>query len=328
LKNQLLCITILIIFIFSCNDSKIEDPLLIGKDNLFISKWYNGYKSALSFVWDDCNKDHYIKIGPVFDYFGYKCSFGITTNHLNDGYIKGYKNLLNNNHELVSHSANHIVYDKLSENQIINEMLESKNAINNLFGINPISYIHPGNGTNQFYNDNLFKYYLYSRVYNPNQDSTNFISNISSDTRLLRFKYISSLNKKFKNWIVIAGHGVDDYGFEPIKLDDLYFYLEYLNEDSVTWVEKFSHVALYNEIRLLVNDIEYDPISKSITIDMPNLNLSKFNDYFSEIPITVIINKPSKKIDFISKNIIDYSMNNNQYIVNIDLYKGNVIRYE
>lgn len=221
-------------FLFiSCDSYSTEKIVSLDEAIISLPKWYNDYKSAISFVWDDNNKDHYIKIGTIFNQFNLNCSFAIITNHLNQESIRGYKNLLSNNHELLSHSVNHVGADLLNNEQILYEMRESKNTIIELFDIIPISYIHPGNGTNKFYNTNLHNYYLYSRIYNLNQDSLNFIANIGTATDLNRFKYISQLNKELENWVVIAGHGVDGYGWEPITSDDLYYFLQFLNQEII-----------------------------------------------------------------------------------------------
>lgn len=317
---------LLLLLFISCDSGPTDKIASLDEAIITLPKWYNGYKSAMSFVWDDNITNHEIKIGPMFRSFNFNCSFAIITGDLDDYFILKYKNLLSNNHELLSHSHTHAQLFQLSNEEILYEMSESKKTIIEIFDNVPISYVHPRNSTNEFYNNNLHDYYLYSRIYNPNQDSLNTIINIDSSHDFNGFKLISQENIDLENWCVIAGHGVDGSAWEPITSDDLYDFLDYLTESNNTWVEKFSNVALYNEVRKSVKSISI--IDNQINLDISDLDLSKFTEYFEQIPLTVIIQYPNDLLKFVSPNIINYKYINNSYIVNIDLYKGSEIYIE
>lgn len=324
-------IIILILFLsfLSCDNSDdvIIEPIFI--ENLKVSKWPYNYESALSFIWDDNNKDHYLKIAPVFDLFNFKASFGLITYPLtkkttnSNNTIYGYKNIVSNGHEIMSHSHVHLPVEKLNNDQILFELSESKRLIKEIFDVNSISYVHPNNRTNDFYNTQLSLNYLYSRIYNPTFGNENFIANISQGTDYDRFLYIHSLNIETSNWIVIAGHGVDNYGWAPILSEDLNNFLLYLHNHEKTWVDTFSRIALYNDIRDKVK-LNY----KNNTIIISGVDLNKYKEYFNECILTFNFASLTEdvQIDFSDNpNLLNSYFENNSYSVTIDLFKGTEI---
>ena len=90
----------------SCRGIDLNSENQLHQDNIHISKWYRGASSAMAFMWDDTNANHYTSVGPLFDSFGYHTSFGVITISLND-HINGYKSLVANGHEICSHSVTH-----------------------------------------------------------------------------------------------------------------------------------------------------------------------------------------------------------------------------
>jgi len=336
-------IIILISFysLFSCENSDdvpsepIIEPLFV--EDLNVSKWPYNYESAISFIWDDNNEDHYLQIAPAFDLYNFKASFGVITSQfqlennqqLSQQYIYGYQNIISNGHEIMSHSHSHLPVEILNNDQIIFELSESKRLVNQYLNVDPISYVHPNNRTNDFYNISLSSYYLYSRIYNPTFNSLtnsdeNFIANIGPATNYNRFLYIHSLNIEASNWIVIAGHGVDYYGWAPILSDDLNDFLYYLYDYELTWVDTFSRIALYNDIR---NDVVLNYENNIITFS--GLDLDKYREYFNECILTFNFALPTEdvQIDFSDNlNLLNSYFENNSYSLTIDLFKGTEIK--
>ena len=244
-----------------------------------------------------------------------------TTNSNNT--IYGYKNIVSNGHEIMSHSHVHLPVEKLNNDQILFELSESKRLIKEIFDVNSISYVHPNNRTNDFYNTQLSLNYLYSRIYNPTFGNENFIANISQGTDYDRFLYIHSLNIETSNWIVIAGHGVDNYGWAPILSEDLNNFLLYLHNHEKTWVDTFSRIALYNDIRDKVK-LNY----KNNTIIISGVDLNKYKEYFNECILTFNFASLTEdvQIDFSDNpNLLNSYFENNSYSVTIDLFKGTEI---
>lgn len=292
-----------------------------------IAKWLGDARSALSFVWDDNNHQHYDVIGPIFEKYGYRASFALITYPLvkypDNQDVAGYKSLLEKGHELCSHSVDHIGFNDLTEAVMRYELGISKQNIIDIFGVIPSTFIYPGNGMNPNV-DVVPEYYLYTRIHNIHQDPENFIANMDHKTDLARLNYIYSLNVEKRNWVTLAGHGVDGNGFEPILSRNLDGFLYAIKDQSV-WVDTYSNVALYNEIRLAISSVSiYD---QQIVIDDSNINYGKYAAFgMTSIPVTVIINS-ADPMDFVGTNILDVKRINQQYVVTVNLFESNTIHW-
>jgi peptidoglycan/xylan/chitin deacetylase (PgdA/CDA1 family) len=312
-------------FIISCKKSNDINQKTIDQTNIHISKWYNGASSAVSFIWDDSNSNHYTTIAPIFNSYGYHTSFAIITSQL-DNLVDGYKSVIASGHEICSHSVTHAEADSISPAQMNTELRDSKEAIRKIFGIITTTYIHPYNHTNEIYNKYFNNYYLFSRIYNKNQDSTNFIENILSSTDYRRLVNIYNLGLKTNNWITFAGHGLDDSGWQPIKAGILKQFLSFLKDDTNTWVDTFARIAIYNEVRLKINSVITG--KDFIKVDDHAINYARYTPFaITEIPITIEIQSAVDEYNFTGGNIIEQSYTNNTYYISINLHKGNQIHY-
>lgn len=247
--------------------------------SISVAKWLGNAPSALSFVWDDTNPQHYNIIGPMFDKYGYRASFSVVTSVLVKfpEYTAGYRTVLDRGHELCSHTHTHMRLNTvgITEETIRYELSTSKNTIINLFGISPRCFAYPGNAFitgMEFSSD----YYLWTRTHNLNQDTENFVANIVTDTGLSRLMYIYSLNVNSKNWVTFAGHGVDGGSYEPLSSKDLDDFLSYLKNQPV-WIDTESNVALYNEIRRLIS-VE-SIAGSSIAIDDSKIDYGRYSAF-------------------------------------------------
>jgi len=304
-------------------DSNIE--IQLSPRNIHISKWYNGTYSAIAFVWDDTNENHYTSVGPIFNSYGYHTSFGVITISLKD-HLDGYKSLVSYGHEICSHSKTHTAVEFLTPEQMIVELSDSKEAIYKSLGVIPTTFIHPYNRTNDTYNNMLDNFYLYSRIYNKYQDSTNFIVNLLSNSDYNYFINTYNLGLKTNNWITFAGHGLDGLSWEPIKSSELKKFLDFLKFETNTWVDTYSRIAIYNEVRLKVKSVVTG--KDFIKVDDAAVNYSRFVPFqISEIPITIEIESVEDKYKFSGNNIIKNSYSNKTYFVTINLLKGNVFYY-
>ena len=290
-----------------------------------IAKWLGNARSALSFIWDDNNEQHYNIIGPIFEKYGYHASFGIITAPLSKfpDYVTGYKSLLGKGHELCNHSNTHARLIGITEAAMRDELSISKDKIIEIFGVIPKTFIHPGNGRDanmDFFGD----YYLYSRINNIYQDPENFIANMSTEDDLIRLNYIYSLNVEKENWVTLAGHGVDGGSYEPILSKDLDDFLYSIKDQSV-WVDTYSNVALYNEIRLAISSVRI--FDQQIVIDDSKINYGRYAAFgITSIPITVIINSAGL-MNFTGSNILDVKRIDQQYLVTVNLTDSNTINW-
>lgn len=257
-----LIFTIILLFMLtSCgggdlNDNVDEVNVVEVTNNadikISIAKWRGKRGSAISFDWDDNNRDHCQIIAPLFNKYNFKATFGVISSHLKNigsGYVC-YKAIAYDGHEIASHSKTHGVRfsdPNASQEDKLDELLAPSLHITESLNIKPTLFIHPGNGYDE---DNILydRFYLFSRINNPFDEPENFIANIGEATDLDRFMYILSLNKLDSNWVKIAGHGVDGYGYMPVKSSDLDQFLSHLVTQDV-WVDTHSAIGLYQMAR-------------------------------------------------------------------------------
>ena len=255
-----------------------------------IAKWHGNQGSAMSFDWDDNNIDHCEKIAPLFNKYGFKATFGIITDSVKRyiEYSNCYKSIAFDGHEIASHSVSHQVRfndSSASEESKLIELRVSSETITEMFHAKPTLFIHPGNGldeSNILYN----RFYLFSRVHNPYDKDENFIANIVTVTNFDRMIYILSLNQQDQNWVKMAGHGVDGYGYLPINSSDLDQFLSHLAGQSV-WVDTHSKIGLYQMARTQVSVQSSNGI---IDFNYGDLDLGLLSEFGVEsLPLTIVI---------------------------------------
>lgn len=322
-----ICSTVFILTVFgvSCYKGYIEDSS--SSDDIRVSKWYNGSHSAISFIWDDTNENHYTQVAPIFNSYGYHASFAVITDFLWVGEcIDGYKNILAMGHEICSHSHTHPNLTGLTENQIAYELETSKEAIQNFFDIIPLTFVHPYDESNDEVNSLVDIHYLFSRIHNKFQDLTNSIVIISNSTGYEQLIQFYEEGLEINNWTTIAGHGLDEAGYEPIKSDDLKNFLSFLLSETNTWVDTYARIALYNEIRLKINSINIK--ADIIEIDDSSVDYTRYNNFeVPELPITIEMESSTDQIRFEGDNVLLIKYENNKYFITIDLLKGNDFQY-
>src|SRR5688572_1184878 len=128
----------------STSSCQIED---VQHNNVFIANFPYDKACAISFTFDDnCASCHSL-IAPLFNQFGYKATFFVVTDQIKDW--DTWKDLSLDGFEIGNHSASHInmaqVYDSAILSQQINASYE---VISQNIGQPPVSYAHPGHGTN------------------------------------------------------------------------------------------------------------------------------------------------------------------------------------
>ena len=107
----------------------------------------------------------------------------------------------------------------------------------------------------------------------------------------------------------------------------LHSYISTLNlSRTVVWVDTYSNVALYNEIRLAISSVSI--FDQQVVIDDSKINYGRYAAFgITSIPITVIINSSGLK-NFIGENILAVKREGQAYLVTINLANSNIINWE
>lgn len=92
---------------------------------------------------DDLNPDQIENGLPILKKYNFKATFFLNVNRAfnDDSYVKA---ILNDGHEIGSHSYNHIILTKLNENQLRFEIEESKRYLQNKYGVTIKYFAYPG----------------------------------------------------------------------------------------------------------------------------------------------------------------------------------------
>jgi peptidoglycan/xylan/chitin deacetylase (PgdA/CDA1 family) len=99
-------------------------------------------------TFDDAYKSQYTNAKPILDKYGYKATFYIVCNYVeNNGRLKweDITTLYNEGHDIGSHTMNHADLSQTSKKETSYEISESKQCLLN-HGINATSFAYPFNG--------------------------------------------------------------------------------------------------------------------------------------------------------------------------------------
>lgn len=140
----------------STNDSK---SLLNGR--VLVKIWSEGRHSAFSYTFDDGLDCHYDTVGPIMKAYGFKGTFYVITGLMSSqqwhfGTWQGFKSLLDEGHEIGSHTVTHPYLTKLSTgsgtqtNTALYEIVHSKSEIEQHYpGYRCLTFSYPYSDLNQ-----------------------------------------------------------------------------------------------------------------------------------------------------------------------------------
>lgn len=332
---------ILLMFFFqSCSkqnqeeksDVVLRDDVVDGIVNqktidCYIANWYDDYQFTLNFTWDDANLDH-MHIEKLLSSYGIHSTYFIQTSAFKQNhYINQYLEICKNGSEIASHTVSHAYLTELTGAQIAPELSESSNDINRIFGYYPATFAHPGSHFNPFVDSLVDSYYLSSR-YSSTIDFSNrqYIplrhnQNVETWNSWIK-SYVKNNNK---NWIIIAGHGINGNGYEPIDVKDLDIFANSITSDykDVLWITTFDNAVMYDYLRDNVK-IEYG--NGFVFINRNNIKdqLQKFSH--PQCILTIIFPN-SMNIRFDSTGIISNRLVGNDHIISIDLKVSRIITF-
>ncbi len=298
------------------NESSLEEPII---KKTSIAKWWNNYDYAISMMWDDANTSHYTYLAPIFDSYGFKTTFAVQTV---SSRLVSYKELALRGHEIASHSVNHINMSVATKERILSELIRSKDTIIKKIGIVPTTFVHPYNRISEEFDYLTYEYFLFSRLIDSERDKDALIRNIVSITSFASLVNGTQRALEKSTLVIFAGHGIGGGGWQPLPTSILIQFLQYIKDESKAWLTTHHNVSLYNRVRNKVK-VSYNNSTNTVEIDDSEVDYKKYSEFqIKKIPITVILSS-EKKLTLTGDNISEICYGNKEYIVSIDLLKGN-----
>lgn len=249
-----------------------------------VATWKGFTQAAITYTFDDASSDHYSKVIPMFNEFGFNATFYPVINWGPNW--SAFSNAVSQGHEVGSHTVSHPDLASLSDSLQNVELKNSQNTINsNITDYNCLSVAYPYCSPSD---DSITdKYYIAARNCQGNIEKTtpDDLYNISSitcgnvDSLIITaqdFNDSANAAAKINGWCVYLLHGIDsDGGYSPVSSTELRRSLEYLNlKPDTFWVSTFVNVVKYirerNSVSVRLIDIYTDSIQVELTDTLDN----------------------------------------------------------
>jgi peptidoglycan/xylan/chitin deacetylase (PgdA/CDA1 family) len=256
IKNKTFYSIITILCVFTCcsiNEELIE----------------NDKKAVISFIFDDLNTSD-IEVKLIFDEFGFKPSFALVGNRINDTTIKLYKQFYEDSISILAHSFSHPRmndFGSITKNEVYEELITSKNIIEK-HGIKVKGFVTPSSELHSNFIsivDTIFDYSFTQKTSKFNKtvklsylSRFGIESNISKDDHNI-YKITNKIDSAIKNneLLVLYGHQIpstysDVNGKSLVSKQDLRKILSYLKlkVDSGQCLVLPSDLAIENYFKL------------------------------------------------------------------------------
>lgn len=264
--------------------SASEGETITGSE---IATWSGWRKSAASFTFEDSAPSHYNDVGPLFDKHGYKATFYVVTNWVDDW--SKFGDMAKNGHEIGSHSDTHPQWISLEEVSGSKKNIEKK--IQQKFGCITLAY--PNGNVDQ--RNEIIKNYIAARIYDfsgksiMGKDGPEKWTEIPAVTTgsQSRFNDPGAFANKLqetvdaKGWVVFATWGITNRNngnanYSPTDLESINAALSWANErDGDIWVAPLRDVAMYikerNASTLALKDSKSKCVSYTLTHDIADI---------------------------------------------------------
>lgn len=262
-------------------------------DSLYeVGTWRGFRSSAVSFTFDDNTPNQISVAMPLFDQYDFKMTF-FTVINWGPNWTALQAAALNG-HEIGSHTVSHSSFGTLTNEQQINELKNSQDAIDShINGQKCLTIAYPncvlGNSAT------CEQYYLAARgcsgaIVSKNPSDFMNISSIicGSQGSIQRTSdFTNKVNSAVPSngWVVFLFHAIDnESGYSPASSAELNGALDYLSQnDSKFWVSTFSNVARYIKERNSVSVNQISELDSIITVTVTDaLDNALYN-----IPVTI-----------------------------------------
>lgn len=292
-------------------------------DSIKICRWKGGAKTSVNLSFDDNNFSSK-QISLILDQYGFKGSFFVNSSCL---LIDSLKDILLRDHEIGNHSYTHSDLTQLDSLNVENEITKGKEGIEKALGNSCSSFAAPFNLDTPYIRKIAFEHHLFNRNVSEYSNTKRILLTLGSDidSNIIN----SNLNASIKSgsMLLLAGHGIDGNGWNPISSDFLKQILHILKIQSskgVIWVSPLKEVAQYEN---LVHEVQLDKqvIGDTLIIEVKGYLYEKYKD-LDQSPISMEIPKSgSDSIRYIGKDLI-LTQKILSDIITIDLKKTNIIK--
>lgn len=291
-------------------------------ENVKICKWKDDAKTCANLSFDD-NNISARAISRLLDQYHFKGTFFFNSLYMN---VDSIKEILHNGHEIGNHTFSHQRFtDDLDSVSIDFEIRESKEMIENTFGIKCVSLAEPGHVKSKMGTKISYMYHLFIRNYSAYAD----IEEIRLPYSLLTMEQLEMnladcLNRGV--FLKLSGHGMAGDGYRPsdkLFIKQTLDYLKPYSDNGSLWVttlkEGEQYENLYHEIEL-EKKLQKDTLSLTFL----NYNKEKYKDLDSSLISIEIPLKISKDISCLSNNVAVKKLSD-KFVLTFDLKKDTVI---
>ncbi|MCX8104461.1 MAG: polysaccharide deacetylase family protein [Ignavibacterium album] len=255
---------------------------------IYLSKWFENKSSAFSFSFDDGLKSQFLNAKPILDQFDFKGTFYVLPNYLTDteptiwryGTWQMFQNLASQNHEIGSHTLNHLyltslpIGDTSTSNSVIYELYHSKRIIEEkIFQQKCLTLAYPFADHNNSIDSVTTEYYESARAVGVEPNNYNLTEPL-----------FYSLKSYPVHFSLPRNSPTDD-------LDELYAFMDWtqnsINQNA--WAIMMVHeVVPFSELVDLVNQGFYEPMSNEWFTEYCNWLKNKSDN--SEVWVTTVAN--------------------------------------
>ena len=275
---------------------RYADALLPHLTDIYVAPYYQGKRAAISFTFDDGDREHATLVAPELEKRGFRGTFWIMASVIGKTDVTHprltwdqIREMTARGHEVSNHSWSHAKLIKLNEQEVLAEILRNDSAIEQETGVRPITFCYPYNSHND----------VVRRLASAGRVGTRLrqVGHGQQNNKTTPEKLSHWLHRTLESgdWGVTMTHGINegyDKWYRPQQLWD--FFDEVKGKEDSIWVGTFRDVAAYRaERENLMLRIERG--RRSITI-VPRLMLDQ---KLFRHPLTMII-----RGDWSGKNII------------------------
>jgi hypothetical protein len=281
MKYNLWPLVVSVLF-FSCVSAQTSAPIFS------VAKYKSDKQCAISYTFDDGLKEHFTLILPKFEKLGFKATFWINGNTINQGELglqekpratwSQLKTMGDHGHEVSNHGWTHKKLTLCTPDEMVFEIVHNDSVIEAKIGKRPVTFCYPNNSKNP----EVIKAASKNRV---GTRTTQFQMGSKSTPENLSEKLESIL--KNGDWCAAMIHGIT-YGFDAFKTDSiLWDHLEKVKtlEDKI-WVAIFQDVASYTAEQQNIKLEIKEKGKKWKIIPLLTLEKSLFNT-----PVTMVVKK-------------------------------------
>lgn len=247
--------------------------------DITICTWKNNAKAALSYTWDDNTGKQLSTAMPIFDKYGYKMTFFLTTNWGPDW--TGFKKAFDNGHEIAVHTLSHPNFGSIDDAAEEKEQADCQKLIREKISplaANTMAYPFCASGNKTI----TSKYFIAARGCNgqvekktpPDYYNTGSLicgtdGGVNSSTA---FNNAATNAASTEGWAIFLLHGIDsDGGYSPVTSQMMDQHLSFVkNAGSDYFLDTYEAVARYARSRTGAIVDQYSSSLSKISFEVKN----------------------------------------------------------